>query len=114
MGMEDTLGRPVSQDRVDARAKEGIDNPKKAEHMAYAGDKARTSAARERQDNLKNPPGWLDRLLRKGMLEFKDDIADRREEFAGILYDVKLKFPEASEEVIEKIARVIFEGKEKL
>ncbi len=87
MGMEE-----ISQKRIDARAKEGINDPGKAEEMARASDDPRTKEAFYRRQDPKDPnkthPGALSPAQQwQGMYGHG---ANRIEEKAGALYEAKV------------------------
>ncbi|MFA5999599.1 MAG: hypothetical protein WC783_01285, partial [Candidatus Paceibacterota bacterium] len=97
------FGKPVSQEQLDARKKQGIHDPKKAEAMALASDPER-SKARELREIAKGDLDYgLEPEKHRTTLEYKpvdqvkqdaadrakveDREADRREEAAGKSFD---------------------------
>jgi hypothetical protein len=84
MGMESSpFGRPVSQEQLDARKKQGVNDPKKAEAMARASDPERSDARVQREiakgdlDYGLEPEKHRTTLEYKPVDQIKQDAADR-------------------------------------
>ena len=73
------FGKPVSKEQLDARNKQGIDDPEKAKAMAMASKEHHDSAVNIRKG------------VEEGQDDYHEDMAELAEEIAAIAYDTKQK-----------------------